>query len=177
MTTIIAKKDAETGTVTVAWDSQSTGGNSMYHCEKAADVNGQFFIGVGGRARYGDILQYAKVPEYDRRDVESGDFDAKEYLVMEAVPAWIHAVKKASEVHEEREDWPGGAILAVIEGRIFQISHDFSVDEFLDYGGIGSGSDYARGAMAAGATAEEALKIAAELDPYTGGQLQITKGL
>ena len=109
--------------------------------------------------------------------MESGDFDAKKYLVMEAVPAWVEAVKRASEVHEEKEDWPGGIILAVIEGRIFEIGHDFSVDEFLEYGGIGSGSDYARGAMAAGLDAKAALKIAADLDPYTGGELHVKKGL
>jgi len=35
----------------------------------------------------------------------------------------------------------------------------------------GSGSDYALGAMLAGATAEEAVNIAASLDPGTGGEI------
>jgi 20S proteasome alpha/beta subunit len=37
---------------------------------------------------------------------------------------------------------------------------------------IGSGSDYARGAMAMGATAEEAVRIAAEYDTSTGGKIR-----
>lgn len=36
---------------------------------------------------------------------------------------------------------------------------------------IGSGSEYAMGAMLAGATPYEAVKIAAQLDPYTGGEI------
>lgn len=37
---------------------------------------------------------------------------------------------------------------------------------------IGSGSDYALGAMHAGACAEEAVEIAARLDPHTGGEIR-----
>ena len=36
---------------------------------------------------------------------------------------------------------------------------------------LGSGGDYARGAMAAGMTAEDAVKVARKYDPYTGGRL------
>lgn len=38
---------------------------------------------------------------------------------------------------------------------------------------IGSGAQYAYGALAAGATPEEAVKIAIEADIYSGGDLQI----
>lgn len=41
------------------------------------------------------------------------------------------------------------------------------------YCAIGSGDQYARGAIEAGATAEEAVKIAARLDYQTGGPLQV----
>jgi 20S proteasome alpha/beta subunit len=37
---------------------------------------------------------------------------------------------------------------------------------------IGSGSDYAMGAMAHGASAEEAVRIAAAFDAYTGGKIR-----
>ncbi len=38
---------------------------------------------------------------------------------------------------------------------------------------IGSGCDFAMGAMLAGKTAEEAVEIAKKLDPYTGGDVQV----
>ena len=38
----------------------------------------------------------------------------------------------------------------------------------LDYWAVGSGSDYALGAMAFGATAEQAIEVATKLDIYTG---------
>lgn len=39
----------------------------------------------------------------------------------------------------------------------------------------GTGMDLAMGAMAAGATAEEAVKIAAQYDCYTGGEIHVIK--
>lgn len=45
-------------------------------------------------------------------------------------------------------------------------------DEFY---AIGSGSPYAMGAMAKGATAEEAVRIAMRWDPHTGGEVQTMK--
>lgn len=158
-------------------DSQSTAGIVTRHTSKITHVNGQFYIGVAGRARYGDILEYAEVPHIHKSDLGSADFDAKGWLVTQAVPAWISALKSAESTHLDKEDWPDGAALVVLSGRIFEVFPDFTVDEVLEYGGIGSGSYYAVGAMAAGKSVEKALEIAAELDPYTGGELFVRKGL
>ena len=40
---------------------------------------------------------------------------------------------------------------------------------------IGSGAGFAMGAMLAGATATETVKIASKLDPYTGGKIKSVK--
>lgn len=40
---------------------------------------------------------------------------------------------------------------------------------------IGSGTDYARGAMMAGASAEEAVRIASNLCIYTGGKITVLR--
>lgn len=140
-------------------------------------VNGQFYVGVAGRSRYGDILRYADVPHIHKSDLTSPDFDASGWLTTQVVPAWIAAVKNAESVHLDKEDWPEGTALVVLAGRIFEVFHDFTVDEVLQFGGIGSGSYYAVGAMAAGKSVEKALEIAANLDPYTGGELFVWKGL
>ncbi len=58
--------------------------------------------------------------------------------------------------------------LLAVGGTVFEISDDFSVGmDSTGYYGIGSGSDYAVGALHAGADMEEALKIAARLDAFT----------
>ncbi len=44
-----------------------------------------------------------------------------------------------------------------------------------EYFAIGSGSDYALAAMDAGATAEEAVKIACKRDPFSGGKIRKQK--
>jgi hypothetical protein len=58
--------------------------------------------------------------------------------------------------------------LILIGGEIFEIADDFSVSmDGKGYYGVGSGSDLAIGALSAGATMKEALKIASENDAYT----------
>jgi hypothetical protein len=55
--------------------------------------------------------------------------------------------------------------------RIYEGDYWFDED-VIDFGAWGSGSPVAWGALAAGATAEEAVKIASRFDPDTGGDVQ-----
>ena len=176
ITTIIAKREAN-GTVTLGADSQSTKGASKAFGSKLAHINEQFWVGGGGRARYCDIIEFAPVPVIHESDLSSPQFNPKRWLVTEAVPSWIEAVRESEHRHLEKDEYPDGVLLVVIAGRIFEVSGDFSVDEHPEFGGIGSGSDYAVGALAAGKSVEKALEIAASLDPYTGGELVVKKGL
>ena len=76
------------------------------------------------------------------------------------------------------DDWPKGSALIVIAGRVFTTDSVFSITEHLESTGIGSGSDYALGALAAGKSIEKAMEIACELDSRgTGGQISVLKGL
>lgn len=177
MTTIIAKKNAN-GTVDLGWDSQSTGGNT-HHVEKVAEINGQFHIGVAGRTRYGNLLKYIDVPPLHDSDISTGKYDAFGYLITKVVPAWVDGLKdQFGKIPDQKEDWPDGVALVVLQGRIFQVDFDFTVVEAVgDADGVGSGSRYALGAIAAGKNVEKALEIAAELDVFTGGELHVLKGL
>lgn len=57
------------------------------------------------------------------------------------------------------------------DGNIFVYTHVLrAVPVSAEYFAIGSGSEYAMGAMAQGATAEEAVAIAHKFDPNTGPQ-------
>lgn len=170
MTTIIAKRN-EDGTVDIAWDSQATAGNRKGHADKVEEINEQLHLGVAGDSRFGNILRFAGLDPAHPDEFKKDSFDALEYLVACAVPTWIKALRDAEHLHKEKEDWADGHVLIAMKGRIFMIYHDFSVVEVSSFGGIGSGSSYAMGALANGATVERALEIAAELDPFTGGEL------
>jgi ATP-dependent protease HslVU (ClpYQ) peptidase subunit len=57
--------------------------------------------------------------------------------------------------------------------RVYTYSHSTQEELFdADFIAIGSGANLAMGAMAAGASAKKAIKIATQYDIYTGGELQ-----
>lgn len=178
ITTIIAKREAN-GTVTLGADSLSSGGTGNTSSSKLTEINEQFWIGVAGRTRYSNVLGYISVPSIHKSDYSDPNFDVRGYLITKVVPAWVDGLKDSfGEIPEQKEDWPDGVILVAIKGRIFEVCWDFTVTESLgDAWGIGSGSPYALGAIAAGKSVEKALEIAADLDPYTGGELVVKKGL
>lgn len=95
------------------------------------------------------------------------------------VPAWVRGLdNQFDKIPDQKDDWPDGVALVVLQGRIFQVHHDFTVTESArDFDGIGSGSDYALGALASGKSVDKALEIAADLDLWTGGELVVWKGL
>lgn len=78
----------------------------------------------------------------------------------------------------KKENWPDQLrddqiqILVLTDNGQIQLfentPHPIILDECV---AIGSGSDFAKAAMLAGATAEEAVSIASKLDPYTGGEI------
>jgi len=178
VTTIIARKNSN-GTVDLGADSLSSGGTGNTSSSKLTEINEQFWIGVAGRTRYSNVLGYISVPSIHKSDFADPNFDVRGYLITKVVPAWVEGLKDSfGSIPEQKEDWPDGVILVAIKGRIFEVCWDFTVTEALgDAWGIGSGSPYALGAMAAGKSVEKALEIAAELDPGTGGHLHVKKGL
>ena len=63
--------------------------------------------------------------------------------------------------------------LAIKTGEIWAfdgLSYPYKME--AEYVAIGSGSDFALGAMAMGVGAEKAVKIASQLDCYTGGEIR-----
>lgn len=175
ITTIIAKRNAD-GTVELGSDTLATGPSGSPQVSKVWNVNGQMYFGVAGTARYGDILQYADVPQAHDKDFEEDGFDVHKYLVTEVVPAWHQALDKAYKYDPDTsDDWGKGSIILVMKGRIFTFDGILSACEHVSYAGIGSGSDYALGALAAGKSVKKALEIAAELDLYTGGELRVER--
>ena len=175
MTTVVAKKNAN-GTVDLGWDSLVSPSQGAY--PKVAQVNEQFWFGGAGRLRFLNIVQAAEVPTVHPAEYSAEEFEPLQYLVTAVVPAWMKALKEARSNHPDPdEESPLGTGLVIMKGRIFQVGFDFAVMEAPGHYGIGSGADFALGALASGKSVEKALGIAAELDPYTGGTIRVLKGL
>lgn len=178
MTTIIARKN-DNGTVDLGFDSQATGGGETQHVQKVANINDQFHIGVAGRTRYGNLLKYIDVPPLHEAEHGTGNYDAFGYLITRVVPAWVDGLERQfGRIPDQKEDWPDGVAMVILQGRIFQVYFDFTVTESSrEFDGIGSGAHYAMGALASGKSVKKAIQVAAELDLYTGGELKVMKGL
>ena len=87
-------------------------------------------------------------------------------------------LKNSSSLKEavEISNWKEIQVIVISNNKCYVIDDDCS--EFLQVKGcyaIGSGGDFAKGAMDAGATARQAVRIAANNDPKTGGRIRALK--
>lgn len=109
---------------------------------------------------------------------------AGRYNFMRPIYEWVAHLDKQG-VHpedfykhqDEMPDLPdggsaGNAIIVNRDGEIFMVSFDgFAGRIFRDYDAVGSGSDYAIGALLHGASAEEAVSLASVVDAHSGGRI------
>jgi ATP-dependent protease HslVU (ClpYQ) peptidase subunit len=70
------------------------------------------------------------------------------------------------------KDAPNGLMVEVSTGRCWNLDGSLWLPVSEPYFAIGSGRDYAMGAMAHGATAIEAVNIAAKHDAHSGGEVR-----
>lgn len=171
MTTIIAYEHE--GGVTLGWDSQVSLGSHIYHgAHQKVFANGSIVLGVAGALSDAKILQYAELADPD----ESG-WDIDRWVTNELVPSIFHALaerNRATVTNSQIET--ESTILAVVKGRVYEISSDQAADRRVDnIYTIGSGSHFARGALAAGASVRTALGIAADHDYGTGFKLYVAQ--
>jgi ATP-dependent protease HslVU (ClpYQ) peptidase subunit len=91
-------------------------------------------------------------------------------MIAKVVPS-LKACFKENEYKWNEADEDGEtkfAFLIAVGGQVFEIADDMSVAlDSRGFYGVGSGSDYAIGALCAGATLETALTISADNDVYT----------
>jgi ATP-dependent protease HslVU (ClpYQ) peptidase subunit len=137
----------------MAADTQlSRGGEPSYGSLKIAKTN-KFLIGLGGDAcADGPVLAFIREHEH-LLDEEDTAFELYRY--------WedLKAFGDYSLIMVDRK----GAIYQVTDGPPVPIPNTFDA--------IGSGGQYAMGAMMHGATAAEAVRTARALDIYTGGHI------
>lgn len=172
MTTIAAK--VTNGKVRIAWDSQvTTGSSKTVGINKVVRINDQFAVGIAGHLRYANLIHRASINKIHPFDLSQPDFDGYGWLLDEAIPAWMKAVKKELDnLPDEESEAPWGVALVALGSHIYDIGADFSVSPVEGFAAIGSGARFAITAMHLGKSAKQAVEIATELDLYTGGNVK-----
>lgn len=171
MTTIVARQLK--GDVEFASDSLATLGDrgTVRDCSKVFR-SGNLAIAVGGSVRVESVLRFADLPYYEE------DIEAHEFVVNCLVPAMREAIAEAGVMGSDEdgiEDCRSMFIVAV-DGEAFGVGSDFGViRESSGVYALGTGSDYALGAVAAGASLEDAVQIAATFDIHTGGRIDVAR--
>lgn len=132
-------------------DSQSTIGDQIYEedCQKVFPDIGPFAV-LGVAGNYQDALDIIET--------------IKHYTLIDQI--------RGLDFKELK--WNCAMLALTHDGQLWYYTGDKSFELRPDLPfAIGSGGDYALGALAMGATAEEAIKVASRYDPYTSNQVQV----
>jgi len=173
MTTIVAIQYEDQ--VVIGADSQVTATRKFSHPRMVkVSERGQYLIAGAGLSSACDIAQHIWIPPKptveDRKDLYH-------FMIAKVVPSLKQCFKDNDfRLEGDKDEETRFAFLIAIGGEVFDLADDFAVS--LDDSGhysIGSGSSIALGALAHGATIEEALKIAAKKDPYTSAPFYFYK--
>lgn len=166
MTTIVAVQHKDK--VVIVADSLTTGTRKYNHpaMVKITERNNYLIAGSGEVAAC-DIAQHIWNPPTptaeDRKDLYH-------FMIAKVIPSLKKAFKENDYKWDNEDDETKFAFLIAIEGEVFDIADDFAVClDSAGFYGVGSGSSLALGALRGGASLEDAMKIAEEIDPYTGG--------
>ena len=140
MTTIIAYQGPDFAILGA--DSQITDGDRRVLSPSTPKIVkvGRYLLAVQGDARPGDVLIYSwKPPAYDGSD-------PVKFMGKKIVPSMIKAFK-ANGYDHEKDGATFGYIFA-FAGNVFEVGSDMSISQNVDgLYSIGSGSDYALGAL------------------------------
>jgi len=173
VTTIVAV--CKNGNVTMGADSQVTDGsrpNRHSRMEKITKNNGWLIAGSGDSTPC-DILQHIFIPPVPT--VKERD-NLYRFMITKFVPAMQECLEENNWKPDQNDKDSGFSMLFAFDGEVFDIGNDFSVLLNSDgIYGVGNGAQFAIGALYAGASVEDALRIAANNDIYTSGPMQIVK--
>jgi len=169
VTTIIAIETDEG--LTFGWDSQITAGWHIYEGEmpKVFTNNGIIF-GVAGAVLDASVIRQANLPSPD-----DAGWDIDKWVTNKLVPALTDALSKRGALTTTSGKIETDSHLLIgVRGRLYKVGGDLNVLRRADRTYVvGSGCEFARGALSAGATILKALEIAAQHDMATGGTLHV----
>ena len=166
MTTVIAIQYEDS--VEMIADSQiNSAGQPYFHSDMVKIVErGKYLIGVAGRVVALQAIQNSWNPPTLSASHKSSVYNFIITKVVPSLKSFIDDSKIFSD--KEKEDGDLFSILLAIKGEVFEIDQDYAVArrESGVYA-IGTGADYALGALMAGASPLDAIDIASMLDVNT----------
>lgn len=175
MTTIIGVQRKDSCTI-VADSLVTDDSGSSWHHPQMTKINrrGAFLIAGSGEVGPCDIAQHIWNPPSltaaDKKDVYH-------FMISKAMPSLRECLKAngySFDTSQDKNDASRFQFLIAVNGELFDINDDCSVLKNKDgYYGVGSGASFALGALYAGASLENAVKIACQLSIYSGGPLQV----
>ena len=150
MTTVIAIQHQD-GVEMIADSQINSAGQPYFHSDMVKIVErGKYLIGVAGRVVALQAIQNSWNPPALTASHKGSIYNFIITKVVPSLKAFIDDSKIFSD--KEKEDGDLFSILIVIKGEVFEIDQDYAVARRADgVYAIGSGSDYALGAMLAGA--------------------------
>lgn len=140
--------------------------------------NGPMLIGACGSYRMSQLLRYMEIPKHPE------GMPTFEYMVRIFVEACRKTLKKGGYTHVKNNEEIGGTWVVGYDNALFEIGDDFQVGmSTKDYVCIGSGEEYAYGAMGVLHDIEEdpvkaikrALKIAAQHNAFVAAPFLVRK--
>lgn len=166
MTTIVALQGKNR--VLFGADSQVTSGSGRIQRHKQMtkiNQTGNYLIAGSGECAPCDIAQHIWKPPVPRGAEVN---DIYRFMIAKVVPSLKACFKEQEYKWDKDDDETKFHFLIALKGQVFELADDMSISlDANGFYGVGSGSHFAIGALEAGATITEALKIAAKNDAYT----------
>lgn len=167
MTTIVGIQLADRAIIYA--DNQVSSGNRKYNHKAMAKITkrGDWFIAGAGEVAPLDIAHHIwNPPSPNAKDIKN----LYHFVIAKVMPSLRDCMKENGyDFNAATEDEYRFRLLIATQGEIFEIDDDLSVCLRNDgMYGIGSGHEFALGALHAGASPIQALEIASKLDLFTG---------
>lgn len=166
MTTVVAIQ-TDDGVVMVADSQINSGGKPYFHDDMVKIVErGKYLIGIAGRVVALQAIENSWNPPTLSTAFKGSTYNFIITKIVPSLKAFIDESKMFSE--KEKEEGELFSILLAIKGEVFEIDEDYSVARRSDgIYAIGSGADFALGALMAGSQPIDAIQIAASFDLNT----------
>lgn len=167
MTTIVAKRLTNKPGIIFACDDQVTYGSMRKSIDTKIIVKDSVIFGFAGSVRDFNLIKHSlTVPKFGKSAKENPE----RWVVNKLIPAIKKVLEDGGNLETQHGQSSSDSVLIVsVPGLCGYIGQNFSltgIDE--PYWSVGSGSEFAFGALACGATAEDAVSVAGMFDIYTG---------
>jgi ATP-dependent protease HslVU (ClpYQ) peptidase subunit len=148
------------GGVVIGADSAGVAGYSItVRADTKVFRNSEYVMGFTGSFRMGQLLRYSLIPPLPE------NWDVDRFMATDFVQAVRECLRDGGYARNDSGSEQGGVFLVGIRGRLYRIDVDYQIGRSVDnYEAVGSGEEFALGAMFASAhlPPEERARLALE---------------